>query len=149
MKRLHIIGGKNHGKTKLIVDLVKEFTQRGVSVGTIKHTHHAHELDIPGKDSTAMFLPIAANEVGGCDRYSAFAPAFALCRFILVEGDSQAQAPKIEVWRKDLETPPMANRDQSVLAVVTDDPPSTEAHVLRRSDIAGLANWILRAVGKD
>jgi hypothetical protein len=32
MKRLHIIGGKNHGKTTLVVELVKELTRRGVSV---------------------------------------------------------------------------------------------------------------------
>jgi molybdopterin-guanine dinucleotide biosynthesis protein MobB len=51
MKRLHVIGGKNHGKTTLVVELVKEFSRRGISVGTIKHTHHQHELDVPGKDS--------------------------------------------------------------------------------------------------
>ena len=46
MKRLHIIGGKNHGKTTLVVELVEEFTRRGMTVGTIKHTHHQHELDV-------------------------------------------------------------------------------------------------------
>ncbi|MCA9266810.1 MAG: molybdopterin-guanine dinucleotide biosynthesis protein B, partial [Planctomycetales bacterium] len=51
MKRLHLIGRKNHGKTRLIVDLVEELTSRGLRVGTIKHTHHRHELDTPGKDS--------------------------------------------------------------------------------------------------
>lgn len=29
MKRLHVIGGKNHGKTTLIVELVREFARRG------------------------------------------------------------------------------------------------------------------------
>ena len=51
MKRLHIVGGKNHGKTTLIMELVKELNRRGQTVGTIKHTHHQHELDVPGKDS--------------------------------------------------------------------------------------------------
>ena len=51
MKRVHVIGGKNHGKTTLIMDLIRELTARGLQVGTIKHTHHKHELDIPGKDS--------------------------------------------------------------------------------------------------
>ncbi len=51
MKRLHVIGGKNHGKTTLVVDLIAELTSRGFRVGSIKHTHHEHELDIPGKDS--------------------------------------------------------------------------------------------------
>ena len=36
MKRLHVIGGKNHGKTTLIVELVRELARHGVPVGTIK-----------------------------------------------------------------------------------------------------------------
>ena len=51
MNRIHIIGRKNHGKTQLVVELVEEFSLRGLRVGTIKHTHHDHELDTPGKDS--------------------------------------------------------------------------------------------------
>jgi molybdopterin-guanine dinucleotide biosynthesis protein MobB len=164
MKRLHIIGGKNHGKTTLIVDLVNEFTKRGVVVGTIKHTHHEHELDVPGKDShshrmagaaavgilspsmTAMFVPVKSKDSGAIDRYSMFAPAFVGCRLILVEGDSQAQAPKLEVWRKELETSPLGRRDKSILAIVTDDFLSISAPVLSRSDVAGVADWILREI---
>jgi molybdopterin-guanine dinucleotide biosynthesis protein MobB len=167
MNRLHIIGGKNHGKTTLVVDLVKELTQRGVSVGTVKHTHHEHELDVSGKDShshriagaaavgilspsmTAMFLPFKSNDQGGYDRYSVFASAFAGCRLILVEGDSQTQAPKIEVWRQELGTPPMANQDSTILAVVTDDSLSIAAEVLPRSDVAGLADWLLSRIVGD
>jgi molybdopterin-guanine dinucleotide biosynthesis protein MobB len=159
MKRLHIIGGKNHGKTTLVVELLREFSQRGILVGTVKHTHHRHELDVPGKDSyqhreagaatvgilsptmTAVFLPAATHDSD--DRYSIFAPFFARCQFMLVEGDSQTRAPKIEVWRKEMGTPPLASHDKSILAVVTDDPLPIEANVLRRSNIAGLSDWIL------
>jgi molybdopterin-guanine dinucleotide biosynthesis protein MobB len=161
MKRLHIVGGKNHGKTTLIVELVKEFAGRGISVGTIKHTHHHHELDVPGKDSyrhrmagaaavgilspsmNAIFLPanFGSEEV---DRYAVFEPMFSTCRFILVEGDLYSTAPKVEVWRSTLETPPLIHSHKSIKAVVTDDPLPNSADVLRRSDINGLANWILR-----
>ena len=51
MKRLHIVGRKNSGKTTLIVDLVRHLTALGHRVGTIKQTHHQHELDTPGNDS--------------------------------------------------------------------------------------------------
>jgi molybdopterin-guanine dinucleotide biosynthesis protein B len=130
-------------------------------VGTVKHTHHRHELDVPGKDSfrhrtagaaavgilspsmSAVFLPAEAN-VEQSDRYAVFTPMFSRCDLILVEGDIQAQAPKIEVWRNELGTPPLAASDQSILAVVSDDPISVAAEVLPRSDVAGLANWILR-----
>lgn len=162
MKRLHVIGGKNHGKTTLVVDLVREFTRRGIAVGTIKHTHHRHELDVPGKDSyrhrmagamavgilspamSAVFLPTDESASEECDRYAMFSPMFGLCQFVLVEGDVQARAPKIEVWRKELATPPLASRDASVLAVVTDDPLSIATEVRPRSDISGLADWIYR-----
>jgi molybdopterin-guanine dinucleotide biosynthesis protein MobB len=160
--RLHIIGGKNNGKTTLVVELGEEFTRRGIPVGTIKHTHHKHELDIPGKDSyrhraagaaavgilspsmTAIFLPDSASATGDADRYSVFAPFFSRCRFVLVEGDSQAQAPKIEVWRSEAGTPPLVCRDKSILAVVTDDMLPVAADVLPRSNIISLADWILR-----
>jgi molybdopterin-guanine dinucleotide biosynthesis protein MobB len=64
VKRLHIIGGKNHGKTMLVVELVQEFARRGIPVGTIKHTHHHHEVDVPGKDSHRHRLAGAAAASG-------------------------------------------------------------------------------------
>jgi len=51
LNRLHVIGRKNSGKTTLVVQLVHELRERGYHVATIKHTHHDHELDTPGKDS--------------------------------------------------------------------------------------------------
>lgn len=160
MNRLHVIGGKNHGKTTLIVELVQELTRRGVLVGTIKHTHHQHELDVPGKDSyrhrlagasvvgilspsmQAVFLPTDRDDAAEEDRYSVLAPMFARCQLVLVEGDLHTSAPKIEVWRGMLGTPPIAVSEQSIMAVVTDDALASTTAVLPRSDIARLAEWI-------
>lgn len=47
MKRIHIVGRRNSGQTTLIVEQVTEFTLRGYCVGTIRHSHHQHELDTP------------------------------------------------------------------------------------------------------
>lgn len=161
MKRLHIVGGKNHGKTTLVVDLVRELARRGVSVGTIKHTHHHHELDVPGKDShchrkagaktvgilsptmTAVFQPTPTEATCSMDRYASFAPLFETCQLVLVEGDSQTTAPKIEVWRSEMGTPPLVSRDPSILAVVTDGPFTGSASVLPRRDVPSLVDWIL------
>lgn len=158
---MHIVGGKNHGKTTLIVELVQEFVRRGVPVGTIKHTHHHHELDVPGKDShrhrlagaaavgilspsmSAIFLPVGEVDPSDTDRYSSFASLFAHCRLVLVEGDSRTRAPKVEVWRRELMTPPLAVRDESIMAVVTDDTPTVTTNILSRSDVVRLAAWIL------
>jgi len=63
---------------------------------------------------------------------------------VLVEGDSQTAAPKIEVWRAQVGDEPIAQSDPSVLAVVTDDPIHGEAQILRRSDVGAMADWLLR-----
>lgn len=166
MKRLHIVGGKNHGKTTLVVDLVQAFVARGIHVGTIKHTHHRHELDVPGKDSfrhreaganavgilsptmSAMFIPTDLGVKKQPDRYAAFAPLFTYCEFVLIEGDSQTTAPKVEVWRAAVGTLPLAQTDRSILAVVTDDDTAlpTQIPILSRSNVDELAGWILRQV---
>lgn len=164
MHRLHIVGGKNHGKTTLVVELVEEFARRAIAVGTIKHTHHHHELDIPGKDShrhrmagaagvgilspsmTAIYVPTNVTSGRTADRYAPFMRFFSHCQLILVEGDSQTAAPKIEIWRKERDSPPLAMRDNSILAIVTDDPVESTVPVLSRSDVASLADWILRNV---
>lgn len=51
MQRIHVVGRKNHGKTRLVTGLVQHLSGLGLRVGTIKHTHHRHELDTEGKDS--------------------------------------------------------------------------------------------------
>jgi molybdopterin-guanine dinucleotide biosynthesis protein MobB len=160
MQRIHIVGRKNHGKTQLVVELVEEFARRGLRVGTVKHTHHRHELDTPGKDShrhrtsgaavvgvvsqgmSAVFVPTPAN-IGSRDRYAAMAPMFADCDIVLVEGDSQTDAPKVEVWREIQQTAALAADDASILAVVTDDLPDVRVPLLQRSDVPQLADWLL------
>jgi molybdopterin-guanine dinucleotide biosynthesis protein MobB len=46
-----IVGRKNSGKTHLVTRLVRLGTARGLRVSTIKHAHHAFDVDTPGKDS--------------------------------------------------------------------------------------------------
>ncbi|MEX0704368.1 MAG: molybdopterin-guanine dinucleotide biosynthesis protein B [Planctomycetales bacterium] len=159
MKRIHIIGRKNSGKTTLIVELVEELTARGYAVGTIKHTHHRHDFDVPGKDShrhrtagacvvglmgpdmSAVFLPTRTN---GSDRdYDALLPMFADCDLLLVEGDARTSEPKIEVWRAATGTEPLAADDPAIIAVVTDDPLSSSVDVWPRSEVPTLCDRIL------
>jgi molybdopterin-guanine dinucleotide biosynthesis protein MobB len=164
MTPLHIIGRKNSGKTTLIVELIREFTVRGYSVGTIKHTHHRHELDTPGKDShrhrhagasVVGILSPAMNAVfwpnrpwlSSRNRYDEFAGMFAGCDLVLVEGDAGANAPKIEVWRAASGTKPLAATDETVTALITDDPPAIDIPVWRRSDVPHLADKLLQLMG--
>jgi molybdopterin-guanine dinucleotide biosynthesis protein B len=47
-----IVGRQGSGKTTLIERLIPALRDRGLSVSTVKHTHHhLIELDTPGKDS--------------------------------------------------------------------------------------------------
>jgi molybdopterin-guanine dinucleotide biosynthesis protein MobB len=163
MWRLHVIGRKNHGKTQLVVELVQTLSARQLRVGTIKHTHHHHELDTPGKDShrhrlagatavgilsqsmSAVFWP-AEHLPDNTDRYAALAPAFATCDWVVVEGDIHAAAPRIEVWRADLGSPPLAAEDPSILAVVSDDALQLSVPILPRRDVGALVDWLLQRV---
>lgn len=151
MKRIHIIGRKNCGKTTLVVELVEYLSAQGYRVGTTKHTHHRHELDVPGKDShrhreagaavvgivspgmLAAFVPSDADAQQdkeqpshppgrGDDEYARLAPLYTDCDLVLVEGDIHTTAPKVEVWRSVAAESPIAVDDPSVIAVVTDEP---------------------------
>jgi molybdopterin-guanine dinucleotide biosynthesis protein B len=160
MKRLHIIGRKNSGKTTLVVELVEHLTARGLKVGTIKHTHHSHELDVPGKDSfkhraagaaavgilspgmTAVFCP--TDDATGHKRYDLMAPMFADCDLVLVEGDSTAPATRVEVWRRDNGgEAPYAVDDSEIAAVISDDAVQVDALVLKRTPIDQLSDRLL------
>lgn len=167
MKRIHIIGRKNHGKTTLVVELVEQLTAMGLRVGTIKHTHHEHELDTPGKDShrhrqagaaTTAILSPGMNAVfwtppprgrGEPAAYEEFAPHFASCELVVVEGDTLATSPKVEVWRAAAGSRPMAEEDETVAAVISDDPVAASAPVWRRSDVRAIAGNVLRILEID
>jgi molybdopterin-guanine dinucleotide biosynthesis protein B len=157
--RLHIIGRKNSGKTTLVAELIAHLTRRGLRVGSIKHTHHHHELDVPGKDSfrhresgaspvailspgmTAIFRP---NSSGiAADGYAWLEGAFGECDLVLVEGDSETRAAKIEVWRAAAGSPPMAAEIPDVRAVVTDDLPRVSQPLWPRANVTELAERIL------
>ena len=169
MKRIHIIGRKNSGKTTLVVELVSALTDRGYRVGTIKHTHHDHELDTPEKDSyrhrkagtvatgilsrrmNAIFWPTdqetTDQESTSTEAYQQFDALMSDCDVILVEGDSQADALKLEVWRAATGTEPMAKQNPDIKVVITDDPmdcQTTDCQATRwqRSDVASLVTHL-------
>ena len=46
-----VTGWKNSGKTRMVANLVSEFTGRGLKVSTVKHAHHTFDVDQEGRDS--------------------------------------------------------------------------------------------------
>ncbi len=161
VQRVHIIGRKNSGKTTLIVDLVRELTGRGIEVGTIKHTHHHHEFEAPGKDSflhrqagavvvglVGPSMAVAFREHSEIDRMAAIdklEPLFADCDLVLVEGQQQTMATKVEVWRAANAQPPLASELPGIVAVISNDQPqNVTCPVWQRSDVVYLADHILQ-----
>ena len=157
MKVIHIIGRKNNGKTRLITDLVKELSGRGIRVGTIKHCGHRHVFDTPGKDSylyreagASSVVILAPNMTatfteprGDDDSYESVKTAFENCDIVLVEGHSLGPGPNIEIWLKSVGTTPLALGRDDILGIVTDDPADESLTRWSRSDISGLADVVL------
>lgn len=158
MKRVHIVGGRNHGKTTLVAEIASHLSGRGIRVGTVKHTSHQHPLDKPGKDSyrhreaggepaaiisrdtTAVFMNSDPHE----SVYSRLAPLYADCALVLVEGHLQARDGfKIEVWRKEAASPPLAHGKRDIQAVISDDDPDVPLPVWPRKDVSAIADKLL------
>ena len=160
MQCIHIVGRQNHGKTTLMVELLKELTRRGLRPGTLKHTSHSHELDMPGKDSFrhrqsgANPVAIVSKDLIGvylprdpeADFYESLAPMFADCDLVLVEGHLDGPGTKIEVYRQSVGGVPLAAERTGIMAVVSDDPVSTRVPVWPRRDIVGLVDRILECI---
>ena len=136
MNPFHIIGQPGSGKTTLIVDIITKMVKTGISVGSIKHSSHTHELDKPGKDSflhrqagaapvTMMTRDLAAVYLPGTHDMT---PDIIMKKFythldiVLIEGWISGPYDKIEVWREILKKPLLFPDVPKVKAIVTDDP---------------------------
>jgi len=147
-----ITGWKNAGKTTLTERLVAEFVRRGWTVATVKHAHHAADIDHPGTDS---FRHRAA---GATEVALVTAERFAIVReqeepslaevlarlapadLVLVEGFKTAAHPKIEV-RVD-ESRPMAAADYNIVVIAADSEGRGGLPRFARDDITGIADFI-------
>ena len=161
MRAIGFAGWSGAGKTTLIVKLIPELNRRGLSVSTIKHAHHAFDLDQPGKDSyehraagAEEVLVASASRVALMrELRGAPQPSLAdLLRLlkpvdlVLIEGFKREPHPKIEV-RGGAERPSMAASDPNILAIAADSSPSdSDLPWFRRDDIAGIADFIANRI---
>ncbi len=161
MKLIHIVGRQNNGKTTLIVELVKELKNRGINIGTMKHSGHAHELDKPGKDSflhreaggtpavavtknlMAVYMPRHEDE----DPLEQLAPFFADKDLVIIEGYIDGPGKKIEVWREEIGTVPRITERNDIEAIITNDGIDTDRPVLSRKDIKVIADYVCKLAG--
>jgi molybdopterin-guanine dinucleotide biosynthesis protein B len=128
------VGHSGSGKTTLIEKLVRELSESGLRVATIKHAHHNVVLDTPGKDSwrykqagAAMSMLVTSDELQlVADAVDRREPAQLTQRFlgeadiVLAEGFSHASGVKIEVLRREHSTTPRCTIEDELIAMVGD-----------------------------
>ena len=157
MKVFGLAGWSGSGKTTLMIRLVPALVRRGISVATIKHTHHNPAI---GDPETAALCAAGAVEalIASPERFAlihelAEAPEPPLedlitqvrgVDLLLVEGFKFAPHPKLEVWDPDLAKPMLAPVEASVVALACDvATPHHGRPVFRRDAVEAIASFIL------
>ncbi|MDJ0827360.1 MAG: molybdopterin-guanine dinucleotide biosynthesis protein B [Rhodobacter sp.] len=163
MELFGIVGWKNSGKTGLMERLVAEITGRGITVSTVKHAHHAFDVDQPGKDSyrhrTAGAQEVLLSsgrrwalmhELRGATEppLSELLQLLSPVDLVLIEGYKRDGHPKIEAHRAATGQPLIAPGDPTILAVASDSAhPGLGCPVLDLDATARIADLILQATG--
>jgi molybdopterin-guanine dinucleotide biosynthesis protein B len=159
MKVLGLTGWSGSGKTTLIVKLIPELVARGLRISTIKHAHHAFEIDKPGKDSyrhreagatevmvssehrwALMHEHRAGEEPTSVELMRRMTPV----DLLLIEGFKHEAHDKLEVFRRDLGKPLISPGDGSFLAILSDGAvPETSLPVIDLNDTSAIADFIV------
>ncbi|WP_108860723.1 molybdopterin-guanine dinucleotide biosynthesis protein B [Ruegeria sp. Alg231-54] len=162
MRVYGVTGWKNAGKTGLVERLVTEITGRGLSVSTVKHAHHAVDVDQPGTDSHrhreagASEVLLASGKRIAVMQELRGAPepplADLLTRLlpvdlVLIEGFKQESHPKIEAFRAEAGNALMAGENSTIRAVASDTPLQVQVPVFDLNNTAAVADFILKEVG--
>jgi molybdopterin-guanine dinucleotide biosynthesis protein MobB len=159
VKVFGVTGWKDSGKTTLVERLVAEITGRGVSVSTIKHAHHAFDVDQPGRDSHRHRQAGAAqvlissgmrwalmSELRGAPeaRLDDLIARLDPVDLVLVEGFKRERHPKIEARRAATAQDLIAAGDSSIVAVASDTSlEGLSVPVFDLDDVTGIADFVL------
>lgn len=159
MRVIGLAGWSGAGKTTLLTGLIPEFRRRGIRVSTIKHAHHAFDLDTPGKDSWAHRQAGAAEVlISSAKRWALLhelreepEPALPelLARLspvdlVIVEGFKRDRHAKLEVYRAANGKPPLHPGDASIVAIASDTAfPAAGRPVIGLDEVSAIADCLL------
>jgi molybdopterin-guanine dinucleotide biosynthesis protein B len=159
MRVIGLAGWSGSGKTTLLTRLIPEFNRRGVKVSTVKHAHHAFDLDTPGKDSWAHRQAGAAEVLVSSGKRWALLhelrgePEAALPELlarlspvdlVIVEGFKRDSHAKLEVYRAANGKPPLHPGDPSIVAIASDVAfPDAGRPVIGLDDVSAIADRLL------
>lgn len=137
MRIIGFAGWSGSGKTTLLAKVLPRLVARGLSVSTLKHAHHAFDLDQPGKDSHTHRLAGATEVlIASANRYALMhelrgapePPLHELLQklspvdLVVVEGFKTARHAKLEVFRAAVGKPALHVDDPFVVGIVSDTP---------------------------
>jgi molybdopterin-guanine dinucleotide biosynthesis protein B len=158
-----LAGWSGSGKTTLMTKLLPELVSRGFRVSTVKHAHHAFDVDQPGKDSyehrqagaTEVMVSSAnrwalMHEHRGAPEPSAqeLLAQMSPVDLIIIEGFKKEEHAKLEVYRPSVGKPPLHREDPHIVAVACDV--ALEGLPLPRldlNDIPAIADFVLAHCG--
>jgi molybdopterin-guanine dinucleotide biosynthesis protein B len=162
LKIIGLVGWSGSGKTTLLTELLPLLRSAGLSVSTVKHTHHGFDMDRPGKDSYrhreagaqevmvsggkrwALLHEVTGPEPTLPDLLARMTPV----DIVLVEGFKSHPFPKLEVHRPALGKPPIWPEQPDIVAVAADAPIECDRTLLPLNEPRRIAAWMLGAFAK-
>ncbi len=158
MRLIGLAGWSGSGKTTLLVKLLPALIARGRSVSTLKHAHHAFDVDQPGKDSHSHRLA-GAHEVliSSARRWALMHELRAEAEptlaelvvhlspvdLVIVEGFKTQTHAKVEVHRSAVGKPLLFPDDPNIVAIASDHrPPNVRLPFADLDDIEAIADLV-------
>ena len=162
MRIIGLAGWSGSGKTTLLATVIPRLTARGLTVSTLKHAHHAFDIDQPGKDSHTHRMAGATEVlIGSANRWAlmhelrgAAEPKLdeLLARLtpvdlVIVEGYKWEWHPKLEVHRIANGKPLLQPDDPLIVAIASDQPVTATVPVIALDDVEAVIDIILAHAG--
>jgi molybdopterin-guanine dinucleotide biosynthesis adapter protein len=158
MRIIGLAGWSGAGKTTLLAKVIPRLTARGLTVSTLKHAHHAFDIDQPGKDSHTHRMSGATEVlIGSANRWALMhelrgstEPALGELLgkltpvdLVIVEGYKWERHPKLEVHRIANGKPLLQPDDPLIVAIASDQPVSAPVPVVGLDDVDAIVEIML------
>jgi molybdopterin-guanine dinucleotide biosynthesis protein B len=160
MRIIGLAGWSGAGKTTLLIKVIPCLIARGLRVSTLKHAHHAFDVDQPGKDSHSHRMAGATEVlVGAASRWAlvhelrgeaepqldTLLGKLSPVDVVIIEGYKREAHPKLEVYRAAVGKPLIHPDDPQIVAIAADTAlPSARVPVVSLDDIEGIADILLK-----
>jgi molybdopterin-guanine dinucleotide biosynthesis protein B len=159
MRIIGLAGWSGSGKTTLLTKVLPRLIARGKRVSTLKHAHHAFDIDRPGKDSfehrsagATEVLVVSGNrwalmhELRGAPEpgLRELLGKLSDVDLVLIEGFKRQKFPKLEIHRAENGKPLLHPDDNWIVAIASDTLlPEAGVPVVDLNDIDRIADLLM------